>query len=82
MLKRCERCSACWIDGQHYWANGNRGTDGTQSELDLAAMVCNRFGNELCINPSKDKPGGRGWQSRQDHCNALGVVMQASMKNP
>ena len=37
--KRCSKCGACWIWGQHYWSGtGNKG-----NELDLAGLVCNNL---------------------------------------
>ena len=45
--KECPKCGATWIDGEHYWS----GTGKKGSELDLAGLVCNAFGDETCINP-------------------------------
>ena len=60
--KECEKCGATWINGQHVW----RGTGGSSasSELDLAGLVCNKLGDEQCINPLKGKDGGQTWEYR------------------
>lgn len=81
-IRTCQRCSSRWIpqpDGthQHVWANGNMGTaPGKQSELDLAGLVCNRFGNELCINPCKGRQGGQTFESRM----ALSPLIDAKVR--
>ena len=83
MIKRCERCSASWMDGQHYWANGNRGTvDTIQSELDLAGLVCNPIDSDQCINPCKGQPGGQTWEDRMKQANVYGVLTDAVLKAP
>jgi hypothetical protein len=58
--KECPKCGATWINGQHIWG----GTGNTGNELDLASLVCNRLGNEQCINPSKGIDGGQTWEYR------------------
>ena len=47
--KECEKCGATWINGVHVF----RGTAASysDSELDLAGLVCNKLGNHQCINP-------------------------------
>ena len=55
----CEKCSAIWINGQHYWRTGCLG-----NEKDLAGLVCNNLGNEKCINPQKGIEGGDTWAQR------------------
>ena len=58
--KECEKCGAVWINGQHIWGGtGNQG-----SEADLASLVCNKLGNEQCINPKKGQEGGQTWEYR------------------
>ena len=61
----CEKCGATWINGQHVF----RGTAASydSSELDLAGLVCNRLGNEQCINPKKGIEGGQTWESRSGY---------------
>ena len=58
--KTCKKCGATWIDGQHYWT----GTGKLGNELDLAGLVCNKLGNEECINPLRGKEGGDTWGDR------------------
>ena len=51
--KECPKCGAVWINGQHYWSGtGNKG-----NELDLAGLVCNKLGDDQCINPVRGQDG-------------------------
>jgi hypothetical protein len=66
--KECPKCGAIWINGEHYWA----GTGKKGNELDLAGLVCNKLGDETCINPCNGMEGGVTWAKRlteleQDH---------------
>jgi len=58
--KECPKCGAIWINGEHRWG----GTGNAGNELDLAGLVCNKLGNEQCINPSKGQDGGQTWEYR------------------
>lgn len=58
--KECPKCGATWINGNHIW----RGTANEGSELDLAGLVCNKLGDNTCINPSKGIEGGTTWEYR------------------
>jgi hypothetical protein len=60
--KECEKCGATWINGVHVF----RGTAASysDSELDLAGLVCNKLGNHQCINPKKGQDGGQTWEYR------------------
>ena len=58
--KECPKCGALWINGQHYWS----GTGKLGNELDLAGLVCNRLGDDTCINPCVGKEGGVTWAQR------------------
>ena len=58
--KTCPKCGATWIDGQHYWS----GTQKKGNELDLAGLVCNKLGDETCINPCKGSTSGITWAKR------------------
>ena len=60
--KECEKCGATWINGQHVWRG--TGAQTKDSELDLAGLVCNKLGNEKCINPKKGQDGGQTWEYR------------------
>ena len=58
--KECPKCGAVWLNGQHIWT----GTGKPGNDLDLAGLVCNKLGNEQCINPSKGLEGGVTWTER------------------
>ena len=59
--KRCSKCGACWIWGQHYWS----GTAKLGNELDLAGLVCNNLEDTTeCINPMRVERGGDTWAKR------------------
>jgi hypothetical protein len=58
--KECPKCGALWINGEHYWS----GTGKKGNELDLAGLVCNKNGDETCINPCKGMGGGVTWEKR------------------
>ena len=61
--KECPKCGAIWINGQHIWGGtGNQG-----SEEDLAGLVCNKLGDERCINPKKGQDGGQTWEYRSGY---------------
>ena len=60
--KTCPKCGAHWIEGQLYWATGNKGT-----EADLAGLVCDNYGDATCINELKGtEHGGDTWRKRMD----------------
>ena len=58
--KECPKCGATWLDGEHYWS----GTAKKGNELDLAGLVCNKIGDETCINPCNGMDGGVTWEKR------------------
>ena len=58
--KSCPQCGAMWVDGQHYWT----GTGKIGSEVDLAGLVCNTYGDERCVNPLKGSEIGDTWEKR------------------
>ena len=57
--KECGKCGAIWINGQHMWATGNTG-----NEADLAGLVCNKLGDDQCINPCRGVDTGDTWAKR------------------
>ena len=67
--KECEKCGATWINGVHVF----RGTAASysDSELDLAGLVCNKLGNHQCINPKKGQDGGQTWEYRAGYIDGL-----------
>lgn len=60
-IVECPKCKAVWMNGQHVWATGKMG-----NELDLAGLVCNRFGDDSCINPKRGCEGGDSWSKRAE----------------
>mgnify|MGYP001570077963 CR=1 FL=1 len=58
--KECPKCGAVWINGNHIW----RGTANEGSEINLAGLVCNKYGDQTCINPMKGVEGGVTWEDR------------------
>ena len=58
--KTCPKCGACWIGGQHFWA----GTNKKGNETELASLVCDKFGDDNCINPAHGTTKGDGWEKR------------------
>jgi len=60
--KECPKCGALWLNGQHYWS----GTGNEGNEHDLAGLVCNKHGDETCINPCKGSNSGDTWGKRFD----------------
>lgn len=57
--RECGKCGAIWINGQHMWATGNLG-----NEDDLAGLVCNKLGDDQCINPCRGSDRGDSWAKR------------------
>lgn len=62
----CPKCGAVWLNGKHIWRGTGASSEGSQSELDLAGLVCNTSygGGDVCINPQKGKVGGQTWKDR------------------
>ena len=58
--KECPKCGAIWINGQHIWS----GTGKKGNEDDLAGLVCNKLGDEQCINPKRGSDKGDSWEAR------------------
>jgi hypothetical protein len=58
--KECPKCGALWLNGQHYWS----GTGVKGNDLDLAGLVCNKLGDDTCINPCRGQDGGDTWAKR------------------
>ncbi len=65
----CPKCGAVWMNGQHVWTGTGKKTD--KSELDLAGLVCNKYGDATCVNPSKGLEGGDTWARRADLAKTL-----------
>ena len=58
--KECPKCGAIWLNGQHYWS----GTGKEGDPHDLAGLVCNKLGDDTCINPCKGSDSGITWAKR------------------
>ena len=58
--KECPKCGALWLNGQHYWS----GTGKEGDPHDLAGLVCNKLGDDTCINPCKGSTSGITWAKR------------------
>ena len=58
--KECPKCGALWINGQHYWS----GTGKVGNEDDLAGLVCNKLGDNSCINLKRGSEIGTTWEKR------------------
>ncbi len=55
----CPKCGAIWINGNHMWATGAKG-----NEKDLASLVCNKLGNDQCLNSMRGDDTGDTWEKR------------------
>jgi hypothetical protein len=55
----CVKCGAQWINSNHVWKTGDTG-----SEADLAGLVCNKLGDDNCINPLRGVETGDTWEQR------------------
>ena len=64
----CPKCGAIWINGEHRWS----GTGVRGSEIDLAGLVCNKHGDNTCINPQKGAEGGDNWDKRMEDLEVFG----------
>ena len=75
----CEKCGATWINGQHVW----RGTGGSSdsSELDLAGLVCNKYGNDQSINPKRGQDGGQTWEYRAGYIDGVFAEKKKQMED-
>ena len=77
--KECEKCGATWINGKHVWRG--TGSSSNTSELDLAGRVCNKLGNNQCINPMKGKDGGQTWEYRAGFIDGMLKAKKESMND-
>ena len=73
-LKVCTKCGARFMDGKLYWATGKEG-----KKEDLAGLVCDKYGNEQCINEVKGtEHSGDTWEKRASFIEGLAAGMQAA----
>jgi hypothetical protein len=75
--KECPKCGATWINGNHIW----RGTANEGSELDLAGLVCNKLGDDTCINPAKGREGGTSWEYRSGFIDGAYAQKKKTMED-
>jgi hypothetical protein len=75
--KSCPKCGATWIDGQHYWI----GTNKKGNETELASLVCDRMGDDTCINPAQGTTNGRGWEARFEGVKEVEKDMKRALGN-
>jgi len=73
--KNCPKCGACWIGGQHFWV----GTNKKGNETELASLVCDKFGDDTCINPHKGTTDGKGWENRLNNMNTIDKDIQRTL---
>jgi hypothetical protein len=66
--KECPKCGATWLNGQHYWSGTGREGD----PHDLAGLVCNKLGDNTCINPCKGSDSGDTWGKRLSDLESFG----------
>ncbi len=65
--KQCGKCGAKWLrteeggEYQLFWSTGALG-----KEEDLAGLVCNKLGDEQCINPKRGDDSGDTWAKRDE----------------
>jgi len=55
------------MNGKHMWATGAKG-----NEKDLAGLVCNKLGDNTCINPCKGSDSGDTWEKRLSDLESFG----------
>jgi len=64
--RSCGKCGATWIDGQLYWSTGKEA-----AEVDLAGLVCNKYGDSQCINQMRGSEAGVTWEKRLNAIDKL-----------
>ena len=73
--EECPKCGATWINVNHVWT----GTGNEGNELDLAGLVCNKLGDETCINPLKGFDGGQTWEDRSKRIGTLEKLQEEDL---
>ena len=64
------------MDGKLFWRTGKEG-----KKEDLAGLVCDKYGDEECINELKGTAhGGDTWAAREAYVKGLADGQQATMK--
>ena len=52
------------------------GTGVKGNDLDLAGLVCNKLGDDQCINPVRGQDGGDNWEKRMEDLERFGEEKQ------
>ena len=69
----CGKCGARFMEGVLYWSTGKAGT-----REDLAGLVCDKYGDALCINELKGtKHDGQTWEKRAAFLDGLEAATKA-----
>jgi len=76
-LKVCGKCGARFMNGQLYWSTGKEG-----KKKDLAGLVCDKYGNEECINELKGtEHNGDTWDKRAAFLAGFTEAMKLTTDN-
>ena len=73
-LKVCNKCGAQFMDGKLFWRTGKEG-----KLEDLAGLVCDKYGDEQCINELKGtEHGGDTWEKRASFIEGVTAGLKAA----
>ena len=73
-LKVCNKCGAQFMDGKLFWRTGKEG-----KLEDLAGLVCDKYGDEQCINELKGtEHSGDTWEKRAAFIDGVTAGMKAA----
>ena len=73
-LKVCNKCGAQFMNGKLFWRTGKEG-----KKEDLAGLVCDKYGDEQCINDLKGtEHSGDNWEKRAAFIDGVTAGMKAA----
>ena len=73
-LKVCSKCGASFVDGKLFWRTGKEG-----KKEDLAGLVCDKYGDEQCINELKGtEHSGDTWEKRAAFIEGAAAGLKAA----
>ena len=73
-LKVCNKCGAQFMDGKLFWRTGKEG-----KLEDLAGLVCDKYGDEQCINELKGtEHSGDTWEKRAAFLEGVTAGLKAA----